>query len=847
MKTLVIAEKPSVAADLARVLGKFTKHQDYVENDHYVVTSALGHVVELCMPQDFDAKWGRWTLENLPIIPEKFLLKPIEKTEGRFKMLKRLMHRKDVDTVINACDAGREGELIFTYLYELAECQKATKRLWLSSMTTEAIKQAFHSLREDSEVATLREAARCRSEADWLIGINGTRAVTLRMFGRNKPGNMANLASVGRVQTPTLTLVCEREHEIRNFKPRAYWTLRAQFGVVGGTYEGVYQKEGFKKSDDEHDRVDRLWNQRDAEALLKQIQDAAAPFAIVEKKKRTTQSPNRLYDLTMLQREANNRFGYTADRTLKIAQALYEKHKVLTYPRTDSKALPEDYAHGEVPRVLQFLLETEYGSFAKEILERRWVRGDNKRVFNNKEVSDHSALIPTGHGDVAKLGTDEAKIFDMVTRRFLAIFFPSAEFDVTTRLTHVDKHTFKTEGKVLALPGWLAVYGKAVLGGDSLVALTAEDGAPPAARSLKPILESDFTNPPPRYTEATLLAAMESAGKLVEDDELAEAMKERGLGTPATRAQIIEHLINLHYMDRNQRELMPTSKAENLLEFLKAVHVDVLTSPTMTGEWEYRLKQIQEGAYSRPEFMQGIANVTRQIVDSTRDFKMLDNANQTRIISPSDGKPLLETPLSYRSQDGKIIIYKFISQRKMTEDEVQQLLNERSLGPLDGFRSRMGKPFAATLQLDEANKVRFVFENQHNQGETAQSIIEDIKTYPVVGACPVCGKGQIYATPGAYVCERTQENAACRFKVTKSLLGKEISLEEFTKLITAGKTGLLENFKSKRTGRFFSAFLVLKKGGDIGFEFEDKKDGKKKNDDGIEAVPMKKKRSVGKK
>ncbi len=637
MKSLVIAEKPSVAADLARSLGKIPKKGDHYENDEYVVSYALGHLVELEMPEDIDKKkYGFWRLEMLPIIPKTFGLKPIEASKERFGALKKLLARKDIDQVINACDAGREGELIFAYLYQLTKSKLPVKRAWMQTMTTEGIREAFQHLRDGARMQGLEDAARCRSESDWLIGINGTRALTKRMFG----SRAGNVASVGRVQTPTLAIVYAREQEIRNFKPRDYWRVTATFEVAKGRYEGVYQRPNFKRAEnDEHDRVDRIWEKALAEAAFAACQ--GQPMAgVTEEKKGSTQAAPRLYDLTTLQREANNRFGLPARRTLQIAQALYERHKMITYPRTDSRALPEDY----IPTV-RLTLQNLHGGLAplaQKVLDSGWVR-PNKRIFNNEQISDHFAIIPTTH-EAKHLEDMEAKVYDMIARRFIAAFYPAAEFDVTTRISTLPAaggapgHNFKTEGKVLTAPGWLAVYGRSTVDEDSpdskaLPALSPEDGSPAQARALEPALHAEATKPPPRYTEATLLSAMEGAGKLVDDEDMAEAMKERGLGTPATRADTIDGLINQKYMDRNQRELVPTAKAEQLLQFLTAVKAEELTKPDLTGEWEHKLRMMEHGKFTRPKFMAEITATTKGIIERVKGFEEDDSiARVTEII-----------------------------------------------------------------------------------------------------------------------------------------------------------------------------------------------------------------------
>jgi DNA topoisomerase-3 len=799
MKSLVIAEKPSVAADLARALGKVPKKGDHYENDEYVISYALGHLVELEMPEDIDKKkYGFWRLETLPIIPNKFGLKPIDESKERFNAVKKLLARKDVDQVINACDAGREGELIFAYLYQLTKCKLPVKRAWMQTMTTGGIQEAFKKLRDGAKMQGLEDAARCRSESDWLIGINGTRALTKRMFG----SRAGNVASVGRVQTPTLAIVYARELEIRNFKPRGYWRVTATFGVAKGNYEGVYQRANFRRAEhDEHDRIDRIWDQATAEAVLAACQGQPLA-AVTEEKKGSTQAAPRLYDLTTLQREANSRFGLPARRTLQIAQALYERHKMITYPRTDSRALPEDY----IPTVRETMqnLQGDLGSHAQKALEAGWVR-PNKRIFNNEQISDHFAIIPTAH-EAKNLDDMEAKLFDMIARRFVAAFYPAAEFDVTTRTSTVAPgHDFKTEGKVLTFPGWLAVYGKNTVDDDSpdskaLPALTADDRA--RARTVDAQLHTEATKPPPRYTEATLLSAMEGAGKLVDDDELAEAMKERGLGTPATRADTIDGLINQKYVDRLQRDLIPSAKAEQLLQFLGAVKAEELTKPDLTGNWEYKLRQMEHGKFSRADFMAEITATTKGIVERVKGFEEDDSvARETTILSPTDGKPLRETLRGYKSHDGEFMIYKVIGGRRMEEEEVRTLVDKGVVGPLDGFISAKTRArFAATLKLvkDEEKKK---WQAQYDFGDK-----QDLGELVPFWSDPA-GKGELCESGNSYILrEREGEGWKQSFRVGRLMCQKAIPREAAIQLVTAGKTDLIQGFISKK-GRPFDAFL----------------------------------------
>jgi len=665
-------------------------------------------------------------------------------------------------------------------------------------MTTGGILEAFKKLRDGAKMKGLEDAARCRSESDWLIGINGTRALTKRMFG----SRAGNVASVGRVQTPTLAIVYARELEIRNFKPRDYWRVTATFGVAKGNYEGVYQRANFKRAEhDDHDRIDRVWTKAVAEAVLAACQGQPLA-AVTEEKKGSTQAAPRLYDLTTLQREANNRFGLPARRTLQIAQALYERHKMITYPRTDSRALPEDY----IPTVRETMqnLQGDLGTHAQKALEAGWVR-PNKRIFNNEQISDHFAIIPTAH-EAKNLDDMEAKLFDMIARRFVAAFYPAAEFDVTTRTSTVAPgHDFKTEGKVLTFPGWLGVYGKNTVDDDSadskaLPALSAEDKA--KARTVDVQLHAESTKPPPRYTEATLLSAMEGAGKLVDDEDMAEAMKERGLGTPATRADTIDGLINQKYIDRPQRELVPTAKAEQLIQFLGAVKAEELTKPDLTGNWEYKLRQMEHGKFTRAEFMAEITATTKGIVERVKGFEEDDSvARETTILSPTDGKPLRETLRGYKSHDGEFMIYKVIGGRRMEEEEVRQLVDQGVIGPLDGFISAKTRArFAATLKLVkdvEKNKwqAQYDFGDKQDLGE-----LVPFWTDPATNG-ELCESGNSYILR-----ERDGEGWKQSFRVGRLMCQKAIPREAAILLVTVGKTELIQGFTSKK-GRPFDAFL----------------------------------------
>ena len=813
MKKLIIAEKPSVASDIAKVL-KAKKYDDYYENDSYVVSSALGHLVELNMPADIDKKYARWSLSNLPIIPETFKLKPIEKTKAKLMGLKKLLARKDIDGVINACDAGREGELIFTYIYEITKSKLPRQRLWVSSMTPSAISEAFKNLKEQSDMELLQDAARCRSESDWLVGINGTRAITSRMYGaRGK-----NLASVGRVQTPTLSMIVEREHEIQKFKSHPYWKIIANFKIENGEYEGTYQRQDYKASDkNPNDKPDRIWLHADAEKVLNEVRQIGVA-KVSDKKTLAKQIAPRLYDLTTLQREANSRFSFSATRTLSIAQALYEKHKMITYPRTDSRALPDDY-RGVVAHTMS-QMDSEYLPYAKKAIEQGYIQKAGKRLFDNKQVSDHFAIIPT---DISgkKLTDDEHKIYDMIARRFIAAFYPEAQFDVTVRISAVGSNVFRTEGKVLRVAGWLDVYNKDTSDKETMPLL--KDGE--QADMLEAHLKEEATKPPARYTEATLLSAMEGAGKLLEDEDLADAMKDKGLGTPATRATIIETLIAHKFVERDRRDLVPTARAESLIKFLNVLAIDALTSPQMTGEWEQKLRLIERDQMSRKDFMLGIEKMTTDVVEKARNFVEDEvEMHETDIPSPIDGTKLLETFRAYKSKDGKFVLYKTIGNRKFSEEEIRELVTKGKVGPLEGFRSKLGKPYMATLKLDENFAVKFQF---GDGTENTERKPENLAEAPVIGKCPKsamglcsCKDGELVATETAYVCRCTSNpDKKCSFRLGKNMLSHAITQTEIESLINTGKTPVIEDFVSKRTKKKFSAALVLDPKGSISFEF----------------------------
>ena len=816
-KALIIAEKPSVASDIAKALGGFQKHDEYFESDNYVISSAVGHLLELCVPEQFEVKKGKWTFAALPMIPPHFDLRPIEKTESRLKVLTKLIKRKDVDALINACDAGREGELIFRNIVQHTRAKQPVTRLWLQSMTPAAIRDGFAALRADADVRPLADAAVCRSESDWLVGINGTRAMTAF---NSKLGGF-QLTTVGRVQTPTLTILVEREEKIKKFVPRTYWEIIGTFQAKGGEYAGRWFDEAFAKDKDKKDadgelKAERLWDAARAEAIRAKC--LGKPGIVTEESKPTTSLSGGLYDLTTLQREANGRFGFSAKNTLGLAQALYEKHKVLTYPRTDSRALPEDYGN-TVKQTLGMLQGTGYRQFADEILANDWVKPGNKRIFNNAKISDHFAIIPTSLAPKG-LSEPEQKLYDLVTKRFLAVFYPAAEFLVTTRITRVENEPFKSEGKVMVKAGWMAVYGREVESGDTPNLAPVEPNE--TVQTTKIDVNQNETKPPARFSEATLLSAMEGAGKLIEDEELRAAMKEKGLGTPATRASIIEGLINEKYIHRLGRELQPTAKAFSLITLLRGLDIPELCKPELTGGWEHKLRLMSRGQMKREDFMREIAEMTRHIVERAKGYEsdtVPGDFGELKSPCPKCGSVVKENYRKFQctNKDCDFALWKSAAGRLFEAQEIDELLEKKQVGPLQGFRSKQGFPFAAIIKLTPEFKAEFDF-GQPKEGEAAAEV--DFTGKEPVGQCPKC-KARVFENGMNYVCENSVGAARnCDFRSGTIILQQPLDRAQMGKLLSTGKTDLLTKFVSKKNNRTFKAFLVLGKDGKVSFEFE---------------------------
>jgi DNA topoisomerase-3 len=706
-KTLIVAEKPSVGRDLAGVLpSAFTQSKDktHLVGDEYVVTWAVGHLVGLADPEAYDESLKKWRFKDLPIVPEKFKLVPNDdKSKKQLQAIHRLMKDDEIDLIVNACDAGREGELIFAYTYETSSVKKPVKRLWLNSMTKKAIEAAFQQLRNGEEMHLLEEAARSRSEADWLVGMNATRAASIRLRAA-----FDGAVSLGRVQTPTLALVARREQAIRAFRPEPYWLVEADFAATGERlYSGRYL--GGKRI-----------AEGDANKIVGEVEGRSGLITKLEKKEER-ESAQLLYDLTSLQRHANTLLGFSARRTLAAAQRLYEEHKAITYPRTSSRFLTSDMI-GEIKPTAGLVGRND--RYAKAAA---YVTGLDKlplgRVVNDKRVEDHHAIIPTRAAhDLSKMGPDESRIYDLVAKRFLAVFHPDAVYERTRVETTVGEHIFRTSGRVLLQAGWKGVYGEQAerprdeddAGGDQLLPVLKE-GEQVETRSVEALRKE--TQPPRRFTEASLLAAMETAGKDIQDAELREAMKDSGIGTPATRAAIIERLIQVGYIEREGRALHATEKGIQVISLLGE---HPLTSAELTGNWERRLGLIEHGQDTRPAFMSDIVRFTKDTVEELDKLKGVRIERANLGPCPVCGRDVIENRKGYScwSKDDPgcgFVIWKKKANKILPAAVVKELMEtRRTAKPVAGFRGRSGRTFSAKLKLEqgEDGKWRVEFDEE---------------------------------------------------------------------------------------------------------------------------------------
>ncbi len=818
-KTLIIAEKPSVAADIARVVGADEKNAHAWESESHIVSWALGHLVEFLEPEGYDKDLKRWRLKDLPIAPDAFQVQPVRGARKQLTALKKYLNNKEVNLVINACDAGREGELIFREIYRFAGSKKPVERLWLQSMTTNSIRESLANPRENSEVDGLADAADCRAESDWLIGINATRALTIRMRSSRDRG----VWSAGRVQTATLAILVSRELEILAHTPAAYWTIAAQFGAAGPPshqYDAMWFNA---KADAPRDRIHTAEERDRVLALLESKPEASATET--RKDSRATAPP--LFDLTMLQREANRRFGFSARRTLRAAQQLYETEKAITYPRTDSKALPSDYTE-VVTEVIQTLSkEKTWGVHAKTLLTDGLQ--NTERIFDDAAISDHFAIIPTGQGNPGGMDGDPARIFDLVTRRFLAAFHPPAISTEIERITRLKDDTFRTRLKVLKEPGWRAVHNKDSEDSEAALApLTATPTDQPTPVSLEEHShEEKETKPPARHNEAALLGLMETAGKEIDDTHFAQIMKDTGgLGTPATRADIIETLLNREYAERcaskdGRRGMRATPRGIRLIESLRMINLPRLTSPELTASLEDALQAVEKGDRLRDDYMAEIRNWTNDIVEAIRGFEYDTLYAETEDLGDcpacKDGK-VRESMRTYSCSNGgkegtcAFVIWKEAGGRFIDRETAQTLLIERETASKVGFFTRDAREYEASIALLEDHRMEI-------RSKGREIATENLDVTPVeVGKCPQCGDGIIRRGPRGFTCVVGDEKG-CAFSLPLQLCKRTLEPAEVGQLIgDERKTAALEGFISRRS-RPFSATLKLEESGKIAWEF----------------------------
>ena len=826
-KTLVIAEKPSVAADIAKVVGAKDKTPTHYEGEGWVVSWAVGHLLEMAPPEKYDDKYKRWVMKDLPILPKRFTREPVNRTKKQLSALKKLLKRKDVDRVVNGCDAGREGELIFREIYEHAKVDKPVDRLWLQSMTAAAIGEAIENPRPVEEVQGLADAAYCRAEADWLVGMSGSRALTIRLRTRKD----RSVWSAGRVQTPALAMVVAREREILAHEPAPYWLLKATFECSEGTkheYEGTWHSpEGGKQSD-------RILEESKRDEILAKVKGAKDASATETRKDRRQGAPP-LFDLTSLQREANKRHGYSARRTLQAAQELYESLKLITYPRTDSKALPEDY-RGPVNKALESLAgHRTYGPHAKRLLDQGLE--NEKRNFNDKEISDHFAIVPTGEKVPKDFGGAEKAVFDLICRRFLAAFHPPAVSTEVERLTDVAGETFRTKRTVLKVPGWRACWDKESQDeAAALPPLPGDGSKPTAVQPLEIETEEKETRPPARLTEATLLNLMESAGKDVDDETLSQVLHDAGgIGTPATRADIIETLLSRDYLDRcqdldNRKALRATARGVRLVEVLERLDLQLLVSPEMTARLEDSLRAVEHGEKERKHYMGEIRDLVETVVDrlKTFEFPKLYEGTEPLGKCPACGAPVHERLRVFECENGGLegecswVLWKEISGRYVDRRSAGQLLENRETPPKAGFFSRQGREYEASFVLDDGNETII----KPRSAEGAPELADDAATPLDIGPCPFHPDKLVKRSPQGYRCELFASKE-CKLSLPLVLCHRPFSPEEIAQLTGPEKqVGPFENFISKR-GRPFTATLKLGDNARLQWEFPPRGEGRK--------------------
>jgi len=827
-RTLIIAEKPSVAADIAKVVGAKDKQTSTFEGDGCLVSWAVGHLLEFVPPEGYDESLKRWRLKDLPILPDEFQIAPVRGTTKQLNALKRLLGRKDVDRVVNACDAGREGELIFREIMRWAGCEKPVDRLWLQSMTPDAIRASLEAPRAQDEVQGLADAADCRAESDWLVGMNATRALTVRL----RSARDRIVWSAGRVQTATLALLVRREREILAHEPRPYWLVRGTFAVGGDSgheYAGVwFDPKGEKPRD-------RIFDPAVRDRVLACLKEASRGEATETRKDRREVAPP-LFDLTSLQREANRRFGLSARRTLASAQALYERHKLITYPRTDSRALPSDY-RDHVAGALGFLASLEaYESHAQRLLDSEL--SNAKRNFNDDAVSDHFAIVPTGQGKPNGLKNDDARLFDLIARRFLAAFHPPAISTEVERITRVGEEQFQTRGRHLKIAGWRTVWGKEA-DDPSVAALPPLPDAPDVGVEVRGgEAEEKETRPPARLTEAGVLSLMETAGRVVDDSHLAKVLKETGgLGTPAPRAEIIETLLTREYASRcstmdKRKALRATPRGIRLIEALERIELPRLTSAEMTAELEDALREVEAERLSRSEYMDDLRKWTSEIVDRVRAFKFDELYSDTEDLGecPVCGAGVRESLRAYgcvhSGRDGEcsFVIWKETGGRFIDRRSALQLMANGETPAKPGFFTRSGREYEASLHLTEDKRVE-VRSRHHGEVMAASGVSAEPAD---IGPCPFHPELTVRRSPAGYRCDAYAKKE-CKLSLPLEVCQRALKIEEVEQLIGAERhTDVLEGFISRRN-RPFSATLHLTDEGRLRWEFPPR--GSKASDD----------------
>lgn len=783
---VVVTEKPSVAQDIAKVLNCTSKKQGWYEGNNYIITWAFGHLIELYSPEDYSESLKSWSLDSLPIIPETFKTKPVQDNGAvqQYNTISKLINNPSVSEVICATDAGREGELIFRYIYEHSGCTKDIKRLWISSQTDEAIKEGFSNLKPGSEYDGLFDSAVCRSEADWLIGMNASRAYTV------KCSNGTGVMSVGRVQTPVLKMIVDRYRENQSFEPKSFYELRATFKHAEGSYDGIW----FDK-----DRETRMFNQADADALYETLSAHKDGKVASLTKKIKREQPPLLYDLTELQKDANKKYKFSADETLKIMQSLYEKHKVLTYPRTSSRFLSKDILAKLPEKIANLKSSNDFKDIASKIEEKQLAI--SSRIINDKKVTDHHAIIPTEKkANPSQFSPQEKMIYDLVIKRFLAAYLGDCVKNSTEIITEISGHPFKSLGSIIMEQGWREAYldDSATEKDDDLLLPAVAKNDPVTVEKLEK--SEGKTKAPPLYNEASILAAMETAGRQCNDDELREAMKECGLGTPATRAQILEKLIRVNYITRSKNKLSPTEKGEYLID---SIQDDELLSPDLTGQWEKKLNDMALKQYSRTQYMKEIEAFTRTMTQKVMDMAVTSAPLPEHLTSlgpcPMCGGDVVETPKSYgcynwKTAGCKFSIWKETGGKVIKPAQAKQILkNGKTDKVIKGFVSKAGKKFDAFLGIQD-KKVVFLFDN------TVESL----------GTCPACSEGDIVESAKAYSCNKWKESG-CNYVIWKEISSRKINVEEAKVILKDGKTEKLSGFKSK-AGKAFEAALTYKNG-----------------------------------